>query len=139
MRVCVHTYVCPLMPTRVIVYLHIPLRCLINSPPAYKFFGFFQPPDLIRTPCLLIFEEAGHFYELLILFPFFISAIHAHFSRKHSEHASLSILVVCFVTTCFCSFCRFITNHFKPFLSFILTPPCLLTFRFNKRLRPPVH
>ena len=40
------------------------LWCLINVPPTYNFFRNFPPPDVIRTPCLLVFAATVNFSNI---------------------------------------------------------------------------
>ena len=56
---------------------------------------------------LINFKE-NDLSALLILLPFVVSTTHAHFSKK-KWHASVYILAVCFMTTCFSPFRYFIT------------------------------
>ena len=97
------------------------LRCLINVPPL---FNFFQPPDLIRTPRLLIFKKIEFSTSLLCYFLSLLELFTPNFPGK----------VTCFcvyfsVTLCDSLFLFFplLYNDFNPFLAF-RPPPRLLNF-----------
>ena len=67
-------------------YMEIPLYIHIFSSAKNRsshilLFDFFRPPDLIRTLPFINAKEIS-FYELLLLFSFFFSAIHAHIGRQ---------------------------------------------------------
>jgi len=79
------------------------LRCQINVPPLINFWIFSNPPNLIRTPHLLILRKLNiftnlsfHFLSLLVLFT----------PKFHGKIAYCCIyLSLSFTTICFCSFC----------------------------------
>ena len=95
-----------LVRTQKVAFLSKPtLRYLINAPSLITFLIFSDPPDLVRAPPFINFNDNKVFYELLILFPYFVSTIHSHFSRQHG--VLLYLFYACL--TCFCfSFRRFI-------------------------------
>ena len=53
-----------------------------NKRPPLIIFSISDPPDLIRAPPFISFEENEIFYELFGIFPFFAGTIQAHFQGK---------------------------------------------------------
>ena len=112
------------------------LRCQINIPMLINFSIYFQPPDIIRTPRLLILRTltlftnpSFHSLSLLVLFT----------PNFHGKLYFCIYFRLCFMTTRFCSFHPCIIIY-SPLLN--SNPPPFIKFRnFSNSLsiRTPVY
>jgi len=115
-----------LVQTQVFQYSQVPN----NRPPRLFIFRFFPNPQALLGPLRLLVLGNSLFSNRSIHF-LFVSTVYLQFSWQNS--VLLYILVLCFMTSCFCSFSLYINS--KLFLKFRPT-----SFgKFRNFFRPPVY